>query len=242
MQRRGGFKHGRQISRTQAVVSVALAMLGTPRASGVVGSDFLNQGLLETPLFARASDVSIPGSLGTARPNDVSSAGSGTKWAMAAISWATQAAKIAWDYAYERVDGEEAARRLVRATAGTAGGVLLSGGAAMVAAHVANSVHPVANFACTVVGNMVGSWLAEKFTEWLSWLFAEDPMEGYRRACEELGVSESAHRRDIKRAYANCHPDKGSGLTNEEFERKTIAFEIIRATRNRMNTWDDEDD
>ena len=145
-------------------------------------------------------------------------------------------------YAYERVDEKEAVRRLGKATAGTAGGLVISQGVAMVAAQAAKSVHPVGNFVCTVVGNMVGSWLAEKFMEWLSWVFAEDPMEGYRRACEELRVRDSAHRRNIKRAYANFHPDKGSGLTNEEFERKTIAFEIIRATRNHMNTWDDEDD
>ena len=87
-----------------------------------------------------------------------------------------------------------------------------------------STVGPVGQFACTVLGNMAGSWLADKFMEWLEYIFAEDPMEGYRRASEELGVAEDAHRRDIKRAYARCHPDKGSGLSSEEFNQKTVAF------------------
>jgi hypothetical protein len=31
-------------------------------------------------------------------------------------------------------------------------------------------------------------------------------------------------------------------LSNEEFYKKTIAFELIKAWSNQRNTWDDEDD
>ena len=160
------------------------------------------------------------------------------------MGWGSAALRIAWDYAYERVDGQEAASRLARATVGTAGGALINHGVMMVAHCAASSLHPVTQFACTVLGNMAGTWLADKLLEWLAWIFASgsnDPMDGYRHACEELGVAENAHRVEIKRALANFHPDKGSGLTSEEFEKKKLAYEIIKATRNRLNTWDDED-
>lgn len=152
------------------------------------------------------------------------------------------AAKIAWDYVYEKVDGKEAARRLGKATTGTAGGLAINHGVAtLVEVAAKQSLGPVGQFACTVAGNMLGNWLAEKFIEFLDWIFAKDPMDGYRRACQELGVAEDTHRREIKKAYAKCHPDKGSGLTTQQFEEKTIAFHIIKATKNRQNTWDDDE-
>ena len=178
--------------------------------------------------------------LGTPRFGDDAPASS-TGRAMAAMSFTSQAAKIAWDYAYEKVDGQEAVKRLGKATAGTAGGIVINHGVATLAHYAGRSLGPLGQFACTVLGNMAGSWVAEKFMEWVAWLFATDPMEGYRRACKELEVSENAHRLVIKRALAAFHPDKGSSLTSEQFEKKKLAFELIKATRNRMNTWDDED-
>lgn len=177
--------------------------------------------------------------ISTPRAGDNAS-GSGAGNKMAVVGLGCQVAKVMWDYVAQKVDGKEAARRLGRATAGALGGMAINFGVSALAQAVGKATtHPVGQFACTVTGNLLGSWLADKFMQFLEYLFADDPAEGYRRACAELGVAEDAHRLEIKRTYAKCHPDKDSGLTNDQFERKTCAFELIRAFRSQNNTWDD---
>jgi hypothetical protein len=147
-----------------------------------------------------------------------------------------------WQYVGNRIDGKECARRLATSTCGTIGGIAIAQGVTTLAARAGQSFHPVAGFICQIAGNAVGSYFASKFISWLESLFQERPEDGYLRACEELGISKDSHRKQIKRAYAAFHPDKGSGLSNEEFYKKTIAFELIKAWSNQRNTWDDEDD
>lgn len=150
--------------------------------------------------------------------------------------------KIIWDYVCEKIDAEEAARRLGKAFCGTVGGIAINHGATALASAVGSSLGPVGQFVCTVAGNAVGQYLADKFYEFLAWMFQSDPKEGFRRACQELGVDEQADRRTIKRAFARRHPDKGSGLDSGEYEKKKVAFELVKAFKNQNNTWDDDDD
>lgn len=159
-----------------------------------------------------------------------------------AMSLTAQAAHTIWQYAGSVIDAKECARRLTSSTCGTIGGIAISHGVTALATRAGQSFHPVAGFFCQIVGNCVGTYLADKFVSWLVSLFQERPEDGYLRACQELGVKRDAHRKQIKKAYAAFHPDKGSGLSNEEFYKKTIAFELIKAWRNHQNTWDDEDE
>jgi len=153
-----------------------------------------------------------------------------------------QVAHTIWQYADSVIDAKECAQRLASSTCGTIGGIAIAQGVTALATCAGQSFHPVAGFFCQIAGNYLGSYLASKFVSWLESLFQERPEDGYLRACQELGVTKDAHRKEIKRAYAAFHPDKGSGLSNEEFYKKTIAFELIKAWRNQRNTWDDEDD
>lgn len=159
-----------------------------------------------------------------------------------ALGLTGQGAYHIWQYASSLISGKECAQRLFSSACGTIGGFFIEQGVTALVARAGKSFGFWPGFVCQIAGNAVGSYLASKFISWLESLFQERPEDGYLRACEELGIAPDSHRKQIKRAYAAFHPDKGSGLSNEEFSKKTIAFELAKAWRNQQNTWDDEDD
>lgn len=155
------------------------------------------------------------------------------------LSW--KWGNVVMDYVYERIDGRQARDRICSSVLAVGGGMALQHGAVAVARTMGQSLGPVGQFAASALGNMAGQYLAEKFITWVNWLFQADPRQGFLNACQELGVNAQDDRKVVKRAFARCHPDKGSGLSNEEFEMKHVAFELIRLTRIREGTWYSED-
>ena len=147
-----------------------------------------------------------------------------------------------WEFAGNKIDGEEALRRLGVSLVGTVGGIAITSGVNAIVTRVGSSMHPALGFVCQVAGNALATYAAEKLTEWIVGFFKERPEDAYSKACRELGIPEDAHRKDIKKAFAKCHPDKGSGLSNEDFEKKKMSFEFVKAFKNQRNTWDDKDE
>eukprot|EP00747_Dinoflagellata_sp_TGD_P166171 gnl/TRDRNA2_/TRDRNA2_188543_c0_seq1.p1 gnl/TRDRNA2_/TRDRNA2_188543_c0~~gnl/TRDRNA2_/TRDRNA2_188543_c0_seq1.p1 ORF type:complete len:183 (+),score=24.50 gnl/TRDRNA2_/TRDRNA2_188543_c0_seq1:81-629(+) len=149
---------------------------------------------------------------------------------------------VAIQYANSTINGNEAIKRLSKSTLQAAGGMAVQHGCMTVAKQVGSSLGPIGQFAATVAGNMVGQWLSEKLFEFLAYLFQPNPEDGYRNACRELGVEPTDSKKTIKRAFIQCHPDKGSRLTSEQFQKKHMAYELIKAIRIQRGTWFEEED